>query len=413
MHYKAKHIYIGIDTHKYTHTAVIINCWQEKLGEITFENKPSAYKSLLEEVKKHVTRGIKPIFGLEDVGGVGRALAVFLLQSKKLVKEVNAALTAVERKSRPTIHKTDSFDGLCIARTLFSKLEELQDANPQDKYWALSQLVTRREGMVKNFIALKCQLHTQLSYNYPSYHRFFSEVDGKTALEFWEKYPSPAKLKEADIDEINELLFSASHNFYTINKAKEILTMVEFDGNTDVEEYQNIRDFLVVSIVKEIKYKEQEMKRVEKEIKTLVDRFGYKLQSMNGIDTVMAAKLIADIGDINRFPTSDKLARHAGVAPITYSSGQKETNLKSQQGNRNLYNTFHLLALHQTLQNRNTSDPRNAIFHKYYMKKIGEGKTKGQALVCVMRRLVNIIYGMMKNKTEYISKPFQEENGMI
>ncbi len=25
-----------------------------------------------------------------------------------------------------------------------------------------------------------------------------------------------------------------------------------------------------------------------------------------------------------------------------------------------------------------------------------------QALVCVMRRLVNIIYGMMKNKSEYI-----------
>jgi len=30
-----------------------------------------------------------------------------------------------------------------------------------------------------------------------------------------------------------------------------------------------------------------------------------------------------------------------------------------------------------------------------------EGKSKGQALVCVMRRLVNIIFGMMKNKTEY------------
>lgn len=407
MHYKAKYIYIGIDTHKYTHTAVIINCWQEKLADLTFENKPSAYNSLLEEVKKHIKRGIKPIFGLEDVGGVGRALAVFLLQNKKIVKEVNPALTSVERKSRPTIHKTDSFDGLCIARTLFSKFEELPDANPQDRYWALSQLVTRREGMVKSLVAVKCQLHTQLSYNYPSYHKFFSELDGKTALEFWEKYPSPAKLKEADIDEINELLFSTSHNFFTINKAKEILEMVEADGITEVKEHQEIRDFLVVSLVKEIKYKEQEMKKVEAELKTLVDSFGYKLHTMNGIDIVVTAKLIAEIGDINRFPTADKLAKHAGVAPITYSSGLKETNLKSRQGNRNLYTTFHLLALHQTLLNRNTNDPRNSIFHDYYIKKISEGKTKGQALVCVMRRLVNIVYGMMKNKTEYISKPFQ------
>jgi len=35
------------------------------------------------------------------------------------------------------------------------------------------------------------------------------------------------------------------------------------------------------------------------------------------------------------------------------------------------------------------------------MRKISEGKTKSQALVCVMRRLVNIIYGMMVNRTEY------------
>jgi hypothetical protein len=37
--------------------------------------------------------------------------------------------------------------------------------------------------------------------------------------------------------------------------------------------------------------------------------------------------------------------------------------------------------------------PRNPVFHDYYQRKITEGKTKKQALVCVMRRLVNIVYG--------------------
>ncbi|KAJ49691.1 transposase [Clostridium tetanomorphum DSM 665] len=41
------------------------------------------------------------------------------------------------------------------------------------------------------------------------------------------------------------------------------------------------------------------------------------------------------------------------------------------------------------------------VFHEYFQRKIGEGKTKPQALVCIMRRLVNIVYGMLKNKTEY------------
>jgi hypothetical protein len=40
MHPKMKHVYMGVDTHKRTPTAVIINCF----GEVTLENKP--YQSM-------------------------------------------------------------------------------------------------------------------------------------------------------------------------------------------------------------------------------------------------------------------------------------------------------------------------------------------------------------------------------
>ena len=56
----------------------------------------------------------------------------------------------------------------------------------------------------------------------------------------------------------------------------------------------------------------------------------------------------------------------------------------------------------QQVQVSRKGTSRNPVFLEYYKKKISEGKTKIQALVCVMRRLNNIIYGMMKNKTEYI-----------
>lgn len=46
--------------------------------------------------------------------------------------------------------------------------------------------------------------------------------------------------------------------------------------------------------------------------------------------------------------------------------------------------------------------PRNPVFYDYYNRKLNEGKSKSQALLCIMRRLVRIIYGMMKNKTDYI-----------
>lgn len=85
-HYKQKHIYVGVDLHKATHTAVIVNCWYEKLGEIQFENKPAAFEELLTYVKKLCKRGMTPIYGLEDVGGYGRSLAVFLVENKQMVK---------------------------------------------------------------------------------------------------------------------------------------------------------------------------------------------------------------------------------------------------------------------------------------------------------------------------------------
>lgn len=44
---------------------------------------------------------------------------------------------------------------------------------------------------------------------------------------------------------------------------------------------------------------------------------------------------------------------------------------------------------------------RNPVMRAYYERKIEEGKSKGQALVCVMKVLIRIIYGMMKNKTAY------------
>lgn len=99
MHEKQKHIYVGVDLHKHHHVAVIINCWQEKLDEIKVENKPSAFSTFLLDIDKQTEEGLTPVFGLEDVGGYGRALAQYLTDHGQVVKEVNPALSYAERKA--------------------------------------------------------------------------------------------------------------------------------------------------------------------------------------------------------------------------------------------------------------------------------------------------------------------------
>ena len=399
MHKKQNHIYIGLDLHKDTHTAVIIDCWDEKIDSITIENKPSDFTQLMNKVNK-IAGKLTPVYGLEDVNGYGRSLAVFLIEKGMIVKEVNSALSFMERMSYPTTKKSDDWDAKCIASVLLRKLDTLPDANPQDLYWTIKMMVNRRDAIVKSITTLTNQLHEQLNYNYPSYKKFFSDVNSKTALAFYEEYPSPKHLRGVTDEDLAEFLRKPSHNSCSKRKAKEILDIVESDGDT-TREYQESRDFIIQSIVRDIAFKSEEIKKVEVEMKKLLKLLDLKLETIPGIDTVTAIALVAHIGDIKRFRNADKLAKFSGIAPVNFSSAGKGKDKKSKQGNRELYGVFYFLAVQQ-IQVSKKGTPRNPVFLEYYKRKVSEGKTKIQTLVCVMRRLNNIIYGMMKNKTEYI-----------
>ncbi len=103
MHPKLKHVYVGADLHRQSHTAVIINAFGEKLGEVTFKNNPSDFSKLTREVNRHLSEGITPLYGLEDVNSSGRPLAVFLLSKGNTVKYVNPSLTQLERKTQSVL----------------------------------------------------------------------------------------------------------------------------------------------------------------------------------------------------------------------------------------------------------------------------------------------------------------------
>ena len=157
--------------------------------------------------------------------------------------------------------------------------------------------------------------------SYPSYHKFFSEIDGKCALYFWKTYPSPLHLEGKTAEQLTEELKEISRIFRK-DKAEYILDCVKNDGST-YREHQDSRDFITRGLVKELEYQKEALAEVDKEIERMLLCFKYKLTTMPGIGTAVASKLIAEIGDISRFPNADKLARYAGVAPVKFSSAEK------------------------------------------------------------------------------------------
>lgn len=94
------------------------------------------------------------------------------------------------------------------------------------------------------------------------------------------------------------------------------------------------------------------------------------------------------------------LAQFAGIAPLHLSSSGKGKDVATKQGNRRLQATIYFLAI-QMVQISSKGTPRNPVVRAYYEKRKAEGKTSQQALICISRRLISVIYGMLKNGTEY------------
>lgn len=226
-------------------------------------------------------------------------------------------------------------------------------------------------------------------------------MDGKTALGFWWRYPSPHHLESVSIASLAQFLRALSNNGLSTKKAAQIKEFVQTDGST-WRDFQDKRDFIVRSLVRDIRCSERNLARIEKEIQDLMSQLGFQLETMTGIDLVTSAELVAEIGDIHRFANSDKLARFAGIAPIKVGSGNKSRNYKSKQGNRELHTIIKALAIRQLAVTRTKKEPRNPYFLQYYEEKLKAGKTKQQAIVCIMRKLVNIIHYLMKTKASYI-----------
>lgn len=399
-HPKMKYLYIGVDCHKFTHVATLINCFNEKIITISFNNDKKGFEYLIKTVQEHKSDLI-PIYGLEDTKHLGYELASYLLSKDCFVKNVNSNLTYAERKKRPIINKNDEQDSQDIAKILLDELDNLPTAESDEIYWTLKQLVKMRKVIVHNNIEQKNKLHSQLTHHYPNYNQIFVNIDCDTALNLWETYPNPKQILEEDFDSFVSKLKSWSNNRVGLKKANQILEIIK-QYDTTYQEYQEKRNMIIKMLVKQIKDNMKRLEEVEKEIINIYEQVNCKLHTYPCLDKITSACLLSEIGNVNRFKDSGKLAKYAGIAPIEKSSGGTEKHLKNEFGNRELNSMFYSLACRSICAGRNGNTPTNPIFKEYYQKKINEGKTKHQAIVCIMRRTCNIIYKMLQNETEYI-----------
>jgi transposase len=141
---------------------------------------------------------------------------------------------------------------------------------------------------------------------------------------------------------------------------------------------------LASEVLRDVRTLHRKIEDLNGRIEAEVQATGTTLTEIFGIDPILAARIIATVGNVVRFPTKSHFATYAGTAPVEASSGEVVRHgLSSPAGNRKLDYALHMVAICQA-----RSDARGGA---YYRKKMGEGKSRKEALRCLERRISDAV----------------------
>ena len=162
---------------------------------------------------------------------------------------------------------------------------------------------------------------------------------------------------------LSELVPGQGKKDITTGQAKTILATVrprDVAGKT--------RRRLAAEQIAELVAVEKKIKALTKELKEMVLASGSTLMELPGVGPVVAARTLADVGDVARFTDRNRFASWTGTAPIEASSGEIVRHRLSRAGNRRMNHMIHIAA---TTQIRLDTHGR-----AYYRRKIAAGKTR-------------------------------------
>lgn len=390
-------LFVGIDTHKETHTAAVMDNYFNTVDIITFTNRYSGFDKFMEKLTA-IAIGRSVVFGLEDSQGLGFCLTDYLVQ--KGFKPLNVNPIYTDRARNATIHrdKSDARDAVLIAKALIREKNKLYPVIIDKSSIEIREMIRYRQMLVEESTRIKNRLHNLLYSQYMGAVNVFSDLFSKAALAFFSKYSEPHLLLGVSEENLAGFLKAHSKGRHGTNKAKAILSFLPISIDKSLS---GTRAYIIESHIKKFIDLKDEIYSINKKIKTLVEKSHYAcLMSVPGIDTVTAAKIISQVIDINRFSSASKLAKFAGIAPREKSSGRKKKYEKSRYGKKFLRSTIFYMALFHIGRTRNGKD-KNSVSRAYYLKKIAEGKTKKEAITCLSRRLVDLIFAVMRDRSIY------------
>jgi transposase len=331
---------VGIDVHKHTHAAALIDDRGGQIATLTLANSPKGYRLLIDWLVDH--EAAHAVIGVESPGSYGRCLVTALAGAGFEVLQVPAWRTHRERHRRGP-GKTDPGDALSIAKVVLTNRDDLGPAEEPEIVRALGMLELQRRRFVRD--------RTQ------AIQRLRSD---------WTQLDPVAEAGVVRCDRQREL-----------RKLKRIELGDSLAQRTAAR--------CIRELARDIDDLNRRIAALDTEIAELLTEHDNPLEDLPGAGTNLAATIIAQAGDVRRFRDASAFARFCGAAPIPCGSGQTSGRHRLHRGgNRQLNAALYRIAI---VQQRHHPQAKT-----YLARKIAEGKTPREARRALKRHLANVLY---------------------
>lgn len=386
-------IYVGIDIASEKHDYFMI---QGETGtvfsskSITIQNTEEGYKKLHSDITAFcgATGDSKVHIGLESTGIYHTNIISFLLAQNYEVMMINPILTNMARKaSKVHAPKNDNLDSQTICKYLID--------NP-DKFLpytlslyhneALKSLSRKRFLIIEDLRKAKMAVNNLVQLIFPEFKTLFSNIYGDSAVAVLKEYKTPKELAKAHASKVTSLLHGRCKC-----TAEQLITAAK----TSVGISSDFYAFQLTDAIEEMEHIQHRIEGYDARIKTYVDELCPNLLSVPGIGYVTAGLIAGEIRDATRFHSAESLVSYAGIDVTVYQSGKYSAKnlMPSKKGSRYLR-----YALFQVSRIIWQYDP---VFKNYYEKKKAEGKHYYVILGHIQKKVVRVIYSILKNDSRY------------
>ena len=390
-------IYVGIDIGSEAHEVVVLSKSHEVLKRRKLKHSIRQITEFIEDLrqlaKDHNCSEV--MVGMESSNGYAAPMDRMLVGAGFKVIAINSVTIDKYRKLVGQPRKDDKYDAKLIGKYLIDMFhlkgieknaQEIK--NPEQaslgKLRALTRLyrTTKRELVRVNNRLIK---HV-LGY-FPDFLEEFEDLQTKTARVLLCQFGTLSKAKKAKLTRIANTKISAGRRVGPKAAGRLKVLVNQINYHDPLEEQMGK---VTSNLVSQMNWLMEQLDDLALQIVELskghsgIQEVASKI---SGAGLISASELLAEIGDIRRFTTRDKLSIYCGIGCLNNSSGKSEKGSKPTHVNHRAKGVLCMMAQAAIMTH---SESR-----RYYDKKRKEGKSHWHAIKCLAKYLLRHIFTLL------------------